>query len=298
MPNDKPRLYELLRQEHEMMFGGVPCPPGAVAACGLYPSMRGARETPPGGSVHERRACKSVHGVPLLGDPDFGPIESPVDTLRRRVWAMRCPLPAPWAHYRSSFQVTETIERHDFSKHPQCSDCLNTGWSAGRVGERPCARCPHGDKVREIIAAQDDVVDAAVVAWDAVRPLAPTEMLDALAAGIAPVRRESTPVETAMVYCALPWCGREHEVRVKERRRNVVVYECETLHCSDRCREYDERRGVVVARFATYTDAMARAYRNGTLPPHAQTEWRWAEAKRDDELAPIERQFRSLRVEP
>jgi hypothetical protein len=35
-------------------------------------------------------------------------------------------------------------DRWDFSKHPQCGGCLNTGWDAGVVGI-PCTRCPLGD---------------------------------------------------------------------------------------------------------------------------------------------------------
>jgi hypothetical protein len=98
--------------------------------------------------------------------------------------------------------------------------------------------------------------------------------------GLAP------PVETAMIYCQLAWCAREHPCRVVEKRGIATIYEEADLYCSPRCREYDERKNVVEQR---YTDFMKRT--------KMVSEWLWASAKHAEELAPLERQFRSLRVE-
>ena len=109
------------------------------------------------------------------------------------------------------------------------------------------------------------------------------------------VRRESTPAETALIFCALPWCGREHPVRILEHRGNVTLHDSADLYCSDRCREYDARRLAVVARHEVFTRPIAYTRFGARADCQwMKDEYAWAEAQRDRELAPIERQFRAL----
>jgi len=86
--------------------------------------------------------------------------------------------------------------------------------------------------------------------------------------------------------CKLSWCGRP------------AAYD---THCSDRCREYDARRLEVDRRarhFLVRVHARVAEMDAQRLPPlDFASEIDWATSKLEDELAAIERQFRSLRPE-
>ena len=89
------------------------------------------------------------------------------------------------------------------------------------------------------------------------------------------------------VECKLPWCGRTAKP---------------DAYCSDRCREYDEKRMAVEERLIHFS-ALTQEKVNKALaakPDDAvalTSEVLWAEKMYDEELAVIERQFRSLRTE-
>ena len=157
---------------------------------------------------------------------------------------------------------------------------------ADQIAEQPAWKCERCGKFTSVApnpehACEDCAFDARVASYVAGRRL--------------DVRRESTPAETALIFCALPWCGREHPVRILEHRGNVTLYDSADLYCSDRCREYDARRLAVVARHEVFTRPIA--YTRFGVRADCQwmkDEYAWAESKRDEELAPIERQFRAL----
>jgi hypothetical protein len=104
-------------------------------------------------------------------------------------------------------------------------------------------------------------------------------------------RHEPAPVATETIFCALTWCQREHEARIVEKRGSLTIYVEEDAHCSPRCREYDARKKAVERRFIDF--AKREKYKE-SIPT---SEWAWARDKRDAELEPIERQFRSLSID-
>jgi hypothetical protein len=86
--------------------------------------------------------------------------------------------------------------------------------------------------------------------------------------------------------CKLRWCGRP------------AAYD---THCSDRCRAYDEKRQAIERQARDFLIRMHRRSDGADiqcLPPiDFAAELRWAHDKREDEMAEIERQFRSLQPE-
>ena len=110
--------------------------------------------------------------------------------------------------------------------------------------------------------------------------------------------RQVVEPETAMVFCALPWCKREHPARVKSGGRGgLFVIDDRDLYCSDRCREYDVRRGKHEATRIAFLNRLRGAYDplDGMVLPWALDEMRWAYAQYDREVEPIRLQFLSLR---